>query len=440
MTAQGRIESGALGQSETAHRATIISCALVLVALAPAIFALASWNTTLPDGVSPLEALGRRLSLPILLIEMTIVLAAMADGFTPMRAIGNLPRASKAALLGLLVIGFGTALFVAPQPGWAMMRTAITLLHGLFALAAAWLVCRNRAFLRQWLWPMVVVGTVAYGLTAHLFVMLIPDPARFDWANFGLAVVNVRQIGYYAVVGTSASLGLAAVRGGRRGFMVWTALAALLFSLSFWSGTRSSVIAAWGAVVVCAVLVPRLRTTRAVAALLISTATGAVLSLLNVPPSGYFGLARLWGADGGGADAIASGRIPMWTGTLRAIFERPLFGYGEGQFRFVVPESLGFFNHPHNSLLQIALQWGLVGLALTLLLFGTAAGRIFEARNRDAEDVPALLVAASLLIYSFYEGTLYHPYPIMMLTVAAAFLIGRPTDGGIVHRQAWRRA
>lgn len=422
MTIQAGIEIGALGQSGSARRATVLFFALALVALAPAVFAIVSWNTGLPDGVTSLEALSRRLSLPILSVEMLIVFVAMAVGFEPLRAIGSLPRTCKAALLGLLLIGFGTALLAAPQPGSAMIRTSITLVHGLFALATAWLISRTWP-VRHWLWPMIVAGTVIYGLIAHIFVTLIPDPARFGWLNFGLGVSNVRQIGFYAVVGTSASLGLAAVRKGRRGFILWTGLAALLFSLSFWSGTRSSVVASWGAVLIGALLVPRVRTMRAFGALAISTATGLVLSLVNVPPNGYFGLARILNVGGGGTGDIASGRIPMWTGTFRAIAERPLFGYGEGQFRFVVPESLGFFNHPHNALLQIAFQWGLVGLALSFVLFCAAARRILEARDRDAENVPAQLVAISLLVYSCYEGTLYHPYPIMILALAAAFII-----------------
>ena len=426
MTALGRIEIGALNRSGMLPRASLLSLAFVLVALAPAIFAFASWNTGLPDGVSEPEAFSRRLSFPVLLIEMIVLLAAMARGFEPIRAMAGLPRSGRAALLGLLLIGFGTALFAAPQPGWALIRTSITLLHALFALAAAWLVSRDRAMLRRWLWPAIAAGAVAYGLIAHLFAMLIADPARFDWMIFGLGVTHLRQIGFYAVVGTSAALGLAAVRGGRGAFLLWAAVAALLFSLSFWSGTRSSIIACWGAALVGALIVPRLRTMRAFGALGLSTAAGALVSLVNVPASPYFGLARNLGVSVETPDELASGRITIWTGTLRAIFARPLFGYGEGQFRFVVPEGLGFFNHPHNSLLQIALQWGLVGLALSLVLFIAFARRVFEARHRDVENAPALLVATSLLIYSLCEGTLYHPYPIMILAVAAAFLLARP--------------
>ena len=35
--------------------------------------------------------------------------------------------------------------------------------------------------------------------------------------------------------------------------------------------------------------------------------------------------------------------------------------------------------------------------------------------------LPAYLTATSLLIYSLYEGTMYHPYPIAMLAVAVAW-------------------
>ena len=85
-------------------------------------------------------------------------------------------------------------------------------------------------------------------IAVAIFVLAIPDPARFDWLQFGLAVTNIRQTGFYAAVGAAAALGLAAVETRRAHHAGWVAAATACFALSFWSGTRGSVVAVVAAV------------------------------------------------------------------------------------------------------------------------------------------------------------------------------------------------
>lgn len=425
------VRSGELDRADrsggAARPSLLLILSFLLVAFAPAIFALCTWNTGLPEGRGFLESQVRYFGLPILGAELFVVIVAMAAGFAPARTVRAMPRWVQAALLSLVVIAFGTALLAAPQPILAMLRTCMSALHLLFGLAAAWLIGAYHPALRTSFWPMIVAGLAAYALILCAFVASIADWRAFDWFYFGLGMIHIRQVGFYSAVGAAAALGLAAIRPGARNYLLWVGAAALLLALSFWSGTRGSLIAVLGAFGAGLLVLPGLRTMRACSALIAANAAGAALSLIPASPHPLFGLWRIF-SNYDGLDEASSGRIAMWLDTLRAIGERPWFGYGEGQFRLVVSQSQGVYNHPHNSLLQIALQWGGVGLACALAIAGSIAWRICSVARRDPELTPALLVAAALAVFSLYEGTLFHPYPIMMLALAIAFLLGRPVS------------
>lgn len=402
---------------------------LLLITFTPAIFALVTWNPAWTEGDATLQGILRRLSIPVLIIELLTVIFALTRGFEPTRAVLSSTRWMRATLGLLILIAFGTAAFVAPNSPLALFRTCIWLLHLLFALATAYLLATHWSGLRSCLWPSIVAGTCAYSLIVPFFVAAVPNPQTFDWGHFGLGVVNVRQIGFYSTVGATAALGFAFYATGRKPWLFWLMAASMMQALSLWSGTRSSVVAITAAFGIGLILLPSMRSARALVSFAVSNLAGAALSLLYAAPSPLFGIARMWtSVNLEGANAISSNRIEMWSGTIRAIGARPLFGYGESQFRAIVPEALGIYNHPHNSILQVTMQWGLIGASCFLALAGSLWWRMYVVtRHRPGQMAPAFLIANGLLIFSLYEGALYHPYPIMMIALAVAFVLGSNT-------------
>ena len=116
----------------------------------------------------------------------------------------------------------------------------------------------------------------------------------------------------------------------------------------------------------------------------------------------------------------------MWESTFQTFLQRPIFGFGESQFKVVVPAALNQYNHPHNSILQFMLQWGLVGVACLAVLTAPILWKVVQlSRQRPDESLPAFFVLAGLLIFSLYEGSLYHVYPVMMVVVALCFVLGK---------------
>ena len=103
------------------------------------------------------------------------------------------------------------------------------------------------------------------------------------------------------------------------------------------------------------------------------------------------------------------------------ILERPLFGYGEKQFQFVVPEALGGYKQPHNAPLQYLLSWGIIGGGIFFFLLFRLIGNLYQKSDRfSAAGLPEILTIVALLFYSLYDGALYAPYSLAMLIFAFA--------------------
>ena len=419
-----RVAAMSASKSEVEGRGPVAPVlAGLLIAAAPVVFALATWDVT--NLHSPIRAWMRFYGAPVIAIEILVIICALFSGFQPLRMLRAAPAWAQATLVVLITVAFCSAFVAAPDEGTAVGRTFLWLIHLLFGLGFAHLVRRCEPFFSRHFWPAVVVGLCGYVVLLMFFVWMIPDPATFGWAHLRLAVVNIRQVGFYSAVGAAAALGLSFFQSRWILYIAWGAAASLLLAISFWSGTRGSILAVWIACLAAMVWYPPLRTLFAIGTVAACNAIGAVLSLVHSVPDSHYGMARLAvSAATRTAEDFSSGRLSQWLGAVRAVRERPLFGYGESQFRLIVPESMGAYNHPHNAVLQIALQWGVVGT----VCFGALAGLVLwwchlAVREGRKEDLPPFLVLVSLLAMSLYEGTLYHTYPIMMIAVSIAAIV-----------------
>ena len=397
---------------------------LLLVALAPFLFAVASWNPRM--AARPFQDFALTYSLPISAIEIAVIFYAVSTGFRMSQALAALPRWARPVLGLLAALALATAALAA-NPPHSSLRTCQLLIHVVFGFSACGLFRTRWAPLRGQVWPWVLAGTCLYVFTAVAWVLAVHDQPDFDWRRFSLGVIHIRQTGFYSAVGAAAAIGVASTARTREGYWLAVAGASLLLALSYWSGTRGALTAVLGAFVAGLIFLPALRSLRAVGALAVSGIAGALISLPFPPPHPWYGLLRISEtAAAGGADELATGRLRMWQAALDAIAERPFFGYGESQFGVAVPD-WSQFNHPHNIFIQILVQWGLVGFLCYFALAALLARQLIVRGRLGAPDTAApFLVAGALFTMGLYEGSLYHPYPLMIFALSAAFVLAGP--------------
>ena len=405
----------------------------LLIAAAPVIFAVVSWDA---EGIQDAPRGWLRLmGAPIVGVELFVIAYALHRGLRPIQTLIHAPSWVNAALAGLAAVAFWTTVLVAIEPLWSLIRTGLWVVHLFFGVSVWHLARYSPPSVRRSIWPAVVIGLCAYAAILALFVA-VSHPPQFNWMYFGLAVTNIRQVGVFSVVGAAAALALSAYAADRRTSLIAATAAAVLLALSFWSGTRGSLVALWASFAVGGHFFRKLRTISAWVTVIGGSLAGAAVSLLGSTPSPSFGVARLAASGTTDIEAFGSGRLALWRGAWDAIVERPFFGYGEGQFRWTVPEALGAYNHPHNILLQLAFQWGFIG---TFLFLGLAAfvgwrclDRLRGGRNTDAA---ASLVLCSLVIMSMYDGTLFYSYPLMMVAMSLALILaGEDSNGRRISR------
>ncbi len=305
-------------------------------------------------------------------------LGAVAFASTGLLASGNLlPRRvalhALALVLGAIAIHarrrgdgrLGVFAFVAvwasvDSPLWPM--TVPRLLDVGAALVIAWAVSTRAVGRAIWVRALIVVALLTSA------VGLLEQWVALDW-NEASRPAGLLASRTTAGVFVAATLPLMLLR--RRRFDGW-----VLLCVIFVVSTASR--AAWlGGACGCAWVLWKQRRMQW------SLVAGVVIGLLLTPgpqmrwksPTPYVDAARTAG------DA-AEGRWPTWVAAVRALEERPLLGWGPGQFSAVGARFGAQMEEPHNEWLRLAFELGLLGVL--------AAGLVFpKVRPR-----PALLVLA----------------------------------------------
>jgi O-antigen ligase len=392
----------------------------LLIAASPPLFAVLTWN-----GAGQSDAVMASIRLfgfPVVFVELCVIAIAWVRGWKPLRQLRFLSPFAP-LLLGLLIlVAFYSALRSAPRPAGALIWTYLSLTHVMFGLSAAHLLSKMSVVERSWIWPAVVIGIVAYAFMLWLFVNKSHAP-DFDWQYLGFAVSNVRQLGYYAAIGGIAALACAAQSKGWAS-VVFGMAASLILAVLFWSGSRGGLVAVAAALLLGAIFISEFRTLRAFGVVILVGIISAAVSRMQPTPDPVFGLDRIVRSSHlqPGTD-LSSGRLQMWDDAWKAFIQRPLFGYGEGQFGFIVPEPFGVFLHPHNILLQLLFQWGVFGTLICLVLLVMLVRRCRSSVRLDPSLThPAAMVATVLIIFSMFDGALFHTYPLMMFSLAVAMI------------------
>lgn len=385
-----------------------------LIGFAPPVLLLLTWA---PNGLSHLQNIIRVGSLPVLGVEFFTIALAFAEGLG--RSWRNLlpPRYALVALAILFAIAFATAFFVAPDRAEAVSRTIFWLIHLAFGFAVAFLCTR---YVRAG--DMVGAYLLGFIVFALLFAgFVVTAWARpIDW-TYGLpAARHVRHLGYYAAAMAGLSAGLMAIGRDRRAWALGFVGMSLAFGIGLWTGSRGMALASIAAILVAMLLIPSMRRAKAWGGSASAAALGAAaVALLPVPPSGLMGVVRTVTATT--QHEVTTGRVLMWRGALGAIWQHPLFGYGEGQMHQVAP----FYDmiQPHNILLQVLLAWGAAGLLCMLVLGYSFAVRAVPAvKGQEQSSTPPFVAMLALLALSLVDGPFFYVLPISIFAACAGMI------------------
>lgn len=245
--------------------------------------------------------------------------------------------------------------------------------------------------------------------------------------------LNVRHFGYQGFFGASAAVAMTLVDKRLRASGVVLAMAAVFGIIMF--GSRGALLA-WLLFVLAAIaLGPDRRAATLVCLLVTSGALAlAVVADKNDWMNTYSLLDRTRIPTGDTISMLyVHDRIGIWMDSLATIAQRPVLGFGPNGY--VIS---GCCNRavaqPHNSILQLLLEFGVVGLAAlawaAISLFGPRVRELVmqtARRKRDPVHAAALAILIGFAGFSLIDGLLYFPVPLINFAlVCAVFLAAQP--------------
>ena len=242
--------------------------------------------------------------------------------------------------------------------------------------------------------------------------------------SFVGAFASKNQLGFYASLGVFFSFATVAVFRARNLWLAGCGVVGLLSAYSlFASQSATSVITTLAVVALCAglyaimMLAPRNRRLFFGAALVLAAGAGAAALQFGAMDA----ILAIFGKD-----STLTGRTYLWQQGIAAAGETPFFGVGyQGYWvpgfaeaerlwqEFYIGSRSGF--HFHNTYIEAMVETGLGGtLILSFILLSTLTGHLrrFLTVERSPESLVLLGVASLLLVRSFVEVDIIHPYHI----------------------------
>lgn len=333
------------------------------------------------------------------------------------------PPVPVAAALGLSAVVILAGLTLnATHP--AAAATELLLRLALIALAVATIYLCQRFDRRLWDafgTAILLIPIVHLPVLVLLYLLYIDEPAM-NWLGGPVGFEHVRLWG--AILATALAMGF----GMRRGPFLW-GVATVLWALLLWSGSRGAVLGLGAAYLLSLALFWR-QMRGSVLPFVATAAAGAGLSLLPKLPMVSYGLipTLLKTVEASSGDDATGGRLSMWRDAFDYFTQHPVIGHGFDHYRYLTEGTETEWLHPHNIVLQLLVDLGIVGALCVAgaLLFYWARGLGKALADRDPTRIGAFTALNALVAMSVFDGTLYHPETTTLVAVLFGMLLAHP--------------
>ena len=404
----------------SAQRNMAADLVLVVAFSLPILFAIFAFATV--------EA-GGAMIVAVSFFELAVTLSVIAKRGFRWQALAGIPGWATALCIGVIAVASGTAVFVSANPLISLVASAFSLLHVIYGLVLMSSMTISAEPSQRALALAFGLAMVAYLPLMILYFLIAGTPADGIWTDALPGFGNVRRLGAPLAAGAGAILGLMAFtpREQPRRYYGLAAAAIVLWGMLFWTGSRGAVCALVGAVLVTSFILPAATRMRFLRISFMTLFLGAALSFVHTPPDPNFGLFNA--AERVAGDEPTGRRLDIWRDTAEAILQRPWFGHGAAQLREAVGDRPYEAIHPHNMVLQVLLDWGLVGGGAFLVLVGVMWIRAYASAWRGSgANLPLFLPLTALLALSLLDGVFFYPYPLLIVTTLFAAIFARHAE------------
>lgn len=373
------------------------------------------------------QLIARQFWLPSQLFEIATIVFALSRGCDVQKEWAGLGGKVR-SLAALLLLSILLATGFAETPNTAVLSLISWTIHSLFALSAWFLFRRWQSSSQSYRGNITVmfadampIGSAAFVFLMVIFMMMVGISSDYDWVSSLPGFTHIRHSGYFLMPAIALSTGMIATHEGKRRHL-HLVLLAINFGFAIWIGSRGPLMAYFGVLAAAVLFFAMMRNARTIGTITLALAGGALMSQAIPTPdhSSFNAVARFEGNNSQSADKLSSGRTEIWRDTWRGVLEHPVLGHGGNQFRLQVPAAKETYNHPHNSVLQLAYEWGLIGAAAMLGLLALLGGKLVRLTFAyPRRNLALFLAASSMTLFSLIDGVFYYNLPIMLFLTCA---------------------
>ncbi|HSK21710.1 MAG TPA: O-antigen ligase family protein [Egicoccus sp.] len=371
----------------------------------------------------------------VLTIPSSSVVVVSEDVGTVSRLVGlaALPPAALAVALGgrrarlldvhvLLLVLVG---WIAASTMWTrdLSATTGTVFTALQLLVLVLLVWEFAGDTDRWRALLVAYVLGCWVAAAQLLAAPVLGRAGLDSARYSVGDFNPNDLAQILLVGLPVAtyLGIHHPRRAVR-LLAWVYLP-LGSVANLLTGSRQALVVLPLALLLVPIGVRRLSPAARVTTGVVAVASLLVVVVLVPAPT----MTRLLSVGTEFGDGGLGGRALLWSSALDAVADEPVTGVGAGSLGRLIQRDVGYTAGAHNSLLSVAAELGMVGLALFLAVLAATAVRVlrFRAQERAFGVVTFLVVLATLLPgHNEYDKSTW---------LALAMLVGPAAGLGAAH-------
>ncbi|PMO62644.1 hypothetical protein BCT06_01295 [Vibrio breoganii] len=218
----------------------------------------------------------------------------------------------------------------------------------------------------------------------------------------------------------------------------WVSILAISnFSMIIWLGGRGAIISYFVMISMFIGFDYYFRGNKLTSISVINWISLILLSLILTSPLNVFswngGVRFGFGSDlYESAEAFGGPRVEQWYEAFIMFIEQPWLGYGPGSYRFLSEFGLNYgFNHPHNFILQILFEFGVVGLFCigTYLALLAVKSLFLLQKTKDESLDLSIIMIGGLIVHGLVSGPLFHAQPVMIIVFLISYVFYRVSSG-----------
>ena len=293
-----------------------------------------------------------------------------------------------------------------------------------------WAFLKNNQNLIIYAHLIVIAGFLLLCAGLVFYWNILPDPYHYDWVGMMPHFINIRHFTHYCAALVILSAFFLLSDSTKYGHLAGSfLLLSICWGFLFWTGGRAGIgSAAIGLFILY--LLSGNKKKHVLVMILLSCFAGYLLSdifAVEIRSLGLFNSIKRTSLDN-----FLAARIELWQFSLKWIQACPFFGLGPDGFRFF-PDADFIFHHPHNTLVQLTLDWGVPGILLFVYLQYRLMLRAVKKFSREKRGwlkgikVAAFSWIAASVIYGLADGIYYFAIP-LTLTAYSFAMIFLPTN------------